>query len=235
MKRSVVLALSVAAGAALTAVAGLLIPESKTFRSPTVMTGLYQDTGLADEPVIEITQLNGRDLVNLALGAPLGTPRSNEVLALEVSCEVAAAQLVVYDKTTDSNLVTIATTSALDVVAQQDQLTTPFPNRARFVGHFTIEAAGNEENGLTGGYLTLAGRVHLDPQTGCPEPRLVDRDRLDKIFGDKDPKRSDDEDDLVRRTGLGHYIGVLRININSQSRTVLIPHGTISIRRQLQP
>lgn len=213
-------------------IAGLAITQ-KTFRTPTAMLGVYQGEGLSGEPVFAFDGFNGRDLVNLALGTPLGTPRTNEVLAMEIDCGSPTARLVVYDKTANSNLLVIAESEPIDLVGQKDNPATPYPNRTRFVAQFEIQTLGNETDGLTGGYLTMAGRIRTDPQTGCPEAVLVDRDKFDKLFGDREVKSSEEADELVRRCGLGHYIGVLRINASGAARTVLVPRGVISIRRQL--
>ncbi|MEI6085038.1 MAG: hypothetical protein WCS70_12140 [Verrucomicrobiota bacterium] len=233
-QKTILLTSAVAATLAISVIAGGLISQ-KTFRTPTTMTGVFQAEGLNGEPVIGFETLIGRDLVNLALGTPLGTARSNEVLALEIDCGQTGARLVVHDKLGDSNLVVIATATSLDVVGEKSNPATPFPNRARFVAHFEIQGLGDELNGLTGGYLTLAGRILTDPQTGCPEARLVDKDKFDKICGDRELKKSEDPDELVLRAGLGHYVGVLKINSNGAAKTVLVPYGVISIRRQLLP
>lgn len=233
-QKTILLTSAVVATLAISVIAGGLISQ-KTFRTPTSMTGVFQAEGLSGEPVFGFEELIGRDLVNLALGAPIGTARSNEVLALEIDCGQTGVRLVVHDKLADSNIVVIATATSLDVVGEKSNSASPFPNRARFVAHFDIQNLGDELNGLTGGYLTMAGRIHTDPQTGCPEARLVDKDKRDKSCGDRELKKSEDPEELVLRVGLGHYVGVLKINSGGTARTVLVPHGVISIRRQLLP
>ena len=120
----------------------------------------------------------GSDIVALALGTQ---PTNNQVLAFAMNCDSSQALLVIYD-TSNSNITTIAQTTSLDTVQNAD-LTTGITNLERFVAMFDVLPVGN----LAGGYLTVAGRLHLDTN-GCATAILAaqDHDSLDKVMGDED-------------------------------------------------
>lgn len=230
--------LAVGAVVLLASASGVLAgTPARTFRSPAAIQGVIQDTDLAAKPVYDFEKFIGADLVNLALGTALGTVRTNEVLALEFACDSSSAQLVVYDKAASNNIATIATSSRIDVVQQQDRDSTAFPNRERYVAHLDIGSLGNGTNGLTGGYITIAGRVHLDPATGCPRALRVDTDhRQDNECGDpKAVKDSEDKDPSKFLAGRAHFVGVLDVVTAGTSHTILVPAGALTIRRQLLP
>lgn len=214
---------------------------SKTFRTTAHMVTVTQgEDEVTMAPEYDFGRFAGHDLVNLALGTPLDTLRTNEVLALDVNCDSTAASLVVFDKTADSNIAVIATASSIDVVQQQDNDANAFPNRERFVAQFEIQPGGTATDGLLGGYLTIAGRLHLDPETGCPRavPVKLDKDKLDKSLGDVDVRNGEEDldDPIFRlRAGRGHGVGVLDVVTGSETNTVLVPNLQISIRRQLIP
>ena len=185
--------------------------------------------------------------MNLALGTALGTARTNEVLAFEVSCESTSAELVVFDKTTGSNLVTIAASSKITVVQQQDNPASAFPDRERYATEMDVVASvGSNSNALVSGFLDVAGRLYLNPTNGCPRTVLVDTDRKeDKVCGDsegvtesadlsighKKIKITDDKE----VAGRGHFHGALTAIIDGQTNTVVVPFGALSIDRQLAP
>lgn len=230
--------LAVGAGILLASASGVLAgTPTRTFRSPAAIQGVIQDTDLAAKPVYDFEKFIGADLVNLALGTALGTVRTNEVLALEFACDSGSAQLVVYDKAASNNIATIATSSRIDVVQQQDKDSTAFPNRERYVAHLDVASLGNGSNGLAGGYITIAGRVHLDPATGCPRALRVDTDRRqDNECGDsKAVKDSEDKDPSKFLAGRAHFVGVLDVVTAGTSHTILVPAGALTIRRQLLP
>jgi hypothetical protein len=219
------------------AASSTVFAQTRTFRTPAAFQRVIQDTNGSGKPEYDFEGFIGRDLVNLALGTALGTTRTNEVLAFEIACDGSNAQLVVFDKGASSNIITIATSSKIDVVQQQDHDTTAFPNRERFVTLLDVATLGNASNGLAGGYLTLAGRIHLNPSNGCPRAVLVDTDRRDdKRCGDpKDTKNSEDDDRTRFRAGRAHFIGVLDIISGGTTNTALVPVGTLTIWRQLLP
>jgi len=221
----------------LTASAPAILAQTRTFRTPTSMVGVMQDTDLAGKPTYDFEGFIGRELVNLALGTALGTPRSNEVLAIEFTCDSSSADLVVFDRAGSSNLATIATSSSIDVVQQQDNDSAAFPNRERFVTRMDVAALGASSNGLAGGFLTVAGRIFLNPTNGCPRALLVDTDhRQDKVCGDLPAVKDAEEKDRFRQiAGRGHFIGVIDMVTGGVTNTVLVPDGHLSINRLLAP
>src|SRR5215471_2063546 len=152
----------------------------QTFRLLAYGTGVTQGKNLASKPVYEYQPLAGHDLVALALGQPLGTVLSNQVLGLNIDCASSTASLVVFDKVSSNNIATIATSTSIDIVQQQDKDTNAFPNRERFVAQFVI----NPTNNLVGGFLTVAGRLQLNPTNGCPRAVRVEFDPKDHSFAD---------------------------------------------------
>jgi hypothetical protein len=211
---------------------------SVTFRTLAYFIGLAQGS----DPVsghlrYEDADFAGHNLVNLAMGRNItATNVPSQVLAMTFECDLSAASLVVYDLRTSNVVATIASSTNVDSVKQQDA-GEKGPNRAHFVTTLQIGQNGNATNGLLGGYFTVAGRLNLDPVTGCPEPVIVglDRDPLDALDGDIEVPPSEDADSvpLTVRTGLGHLIGVLDAVTDGTTNNILIPHGGLSIRREL--
>src|SRR5579862_2088258 len=99
----------------------------ETFRTLADGTAIYQSHDAASDPVIGFEPFYGHDLVAAALGVPLGTTLSNQVLALQIDCASTTASLVVFDKTSSNNIATIATSTSVDVVQQQGSDTKAFP------------------------------------------------------------------------------------------------------------
>ena len=85
------------------------------------------------------------------------------------------------------------------------------------------------------GFATVAGRLNLNPQTGCPAAVLVtlDRDPSDKLLGYRDLSDKEDPDEVkdVLRAGHAHLIGVLDLVSAGSAEKVLVPLGHLSIRR----
>lgn len=223
---------------AFSAIADIVVP-SKTFRTVGVFLGVTQGTNsTTGYPKFDEVTFAGHHLVNLAMGRTAGdTNYPNQVMAMTVDCDLSTAQLVVYDKSVSNVVATIAHSTSMTVVKQQGT-NQPAPNRARFVAQFDVDANGNAQDGLVDGFFTVAGRLHLDPTTGCPQPVLVsvDNDPLDRFFGDKEiiNRLDPDSDKLVKRTGLAHLIGVVNAVTDGSTNTVLVPYGGLSIRRVLQ-
>jgi hypothetical protein len=214
--------LLLAAGAVAVAVSVLAIPpQSKPFRTTAALIGVTQGTDqVTSNPQFDRVDLAGRNLVNIAMGrSPTDNSVSNQVLVMTFSCDLSFGTLSVYDRSTSNVVATIA------------------PNRARFVGQFQINPTGSVSNSLLGGYMTIAGHVQLNPQTGCPEPVLIklDRDSLDKDVGNTEVsgKKDPDSSKLTLRTGLAHLIGVVDAVTDGNTNTILIPFGHLSIRREL--
>jgi hypothetical protein len=209
-----------------------------TLRTTGYFVSLTQGSNaVTGDPIYENVSFAGHNLVNLAMGRDLtDTNFPHQVLAMTFECDMSAASLVVYDLAASNTVAVIASSSTIDAVYQQD-LNAAGPNRAHFVAMLLFGQNGNDTNGITGGYATVAGRVHLNPVTGCPQPVpvLLDRDSLDKAVDDMELPESLDPDSvpLTLRTGLAHLIGDLKATTDSNGHTILIPYGGLSIRREL--
>ena len=223
---------------------------NKTFRT----TGLFY-TFTNSSPTAAI--LAGHNLANLAAGRSAADPtHPNQVLALTFLCDsnttnITATTLVVYDANLSSNVATIATASlvtvntntlnsTINIFTNLDtvvQAITNRDNQVRFLAQFQVNQTGDAVNGLLGGYLIVAGRIHANRTNGCPESVSVnlDYDRNDRNFGDQDVPRSIDPDSapLKSRTGLAHCVGVIYTVENGITVTNLIPLGQLSIRSDL--
>ena len=105
----------------------------------------------------------------------------------------------------DSNILVIATSDNITTIKQQaiTRLTAGYTNDERFVAQFNVESVGN----LAGGYLTVAGRLHLDTN-GCPAAVLIamNRDKEDSSLDDKDVTDMDRTPRLRTCTGPGRGI-----------------------------
>jgi hypothetical protein len=169
----------------------------------------------------------GSDIVALALGTQ---PTTNQILALAVNCDSSSGLLVVYDTIT-SNVTTIAETTSFDTVPDAN-LTTGATNAERFVAVFDVQPVGN----LAGGYLTVAGRLHLDTN-GCATAVLAAQDHnpLDKAMGDEDVVKASpgSHKGITQRSGQAHFMGVLDVISSGQTNTVLIPTGHLTFTGQL--
>jgi len=208
-----------------------------TFRTPASFEVVIQDEA-GGKPSYGFQGYIGADLVNLALGTDIGTVRTNELLALEVACDSSSAELVVFDKAGGSNLVTIATSSKITVVQQQDNPVTAFPDRERFATEMDIAAVGSSSNALLSGFLDVAGRLFLNPTNGCPRAVRVDTDRKqDKECGDPsavtDTNDKNVPKDVAKIAGRGHFHGAFSAVIAGQTNTVVVPDGALSIDRLL--
>jgi hypothetical protein len=167
------------------------------------------------------------DILALAMGSQ---PTNNQILAFAISCDSSSGLLVVYDTIT-SNLTTVAQTTVFDTVLDAN-LTTGGTNAERFVAVFDVQPVGN----LAGGYLTVAGRLHLDTN-GCAMAVLAaqDRDTLDKEMGDEDVVKVSpgNHKSVTERSGQAHFMGVLDVISNGQTNTVLVPTGHLTFAGQL--
>jgi hypothetical protein len=222
--------------AAITAYAAMA--DGVTFRTLGYFIGIVQGTDpITGHPRYENADFAGHNLVDLAMGRPVGdTNVPDQVMAMTFACDLSSANLVVYDKSVSNIVATIASSTSVSSVVQQD-VKEPGPNRAHFVATLQIGSNGNPTNGLVGGYFTVAGRLNLDPTNGCPRPVLVvlDRDPLDRVDDDLEVSAGQDPDSvaLIERTGLAHLIGVVDAITDGNTNTVLVPHGRLSIRREL--
>ena len=212
------------------------ITALETFRTLAAGTGIYQTNDAASKPIYGFRPVFGHTLVAAALGLPLSTPftnsvLSNDVLALQIDCGSSTASLVIFDKTASNSIGTIATSTSLDIVQQQDRDTNAFANRGHFVAQFAI----NSQSNLLGGYLTVAGRLQLNPATGCPRAIRVQVDPFDRLFADSDHANLDDPEDRdILRAGVAHAVGVINVVFDDgTTNKVLLPLEGLSIRRQL--
>jgi hypothetical protein len=218
--------------------AGAVSANLQTFRTTALLRGIAQgQDSVTGAPQFDPVTLRGADLVNLAMGRAIGdTSHAEQVLAMTIACDLSAAQLVVYDRFASREVETIAESTSFDSVRAQGPRA-PAANRAHFVARFDVDENGNATDGITSGFATVAGRLNLDPQTGCPHAVLIslDKDPNDKLFGNGDLSSKDDPEEGkdVLRAGHAHLIGVLDLVSAGKSSTVLVPFGQLSIRRPL--
>jgi hypothetical protein len=224
--------LTLAAVTAAAATTWAVTDATKVFRTLAYGLGIYQAKDGASKPVYGQQPLAGHDLAAAALGLPLGTVLSNQVFALQVDCDSTTASLVLFDTISSNIVATVATSTSFTTVQQQDNDTAAFPNKERFVAQLSITPTNN----LLGGFLTMAGRLQLDPTTGCPRAIRIEPDKLDRYFEDFESKNDDDpKDHDVLRAGIGHAVGVVNIVFNDGStNTVLLPFVAFSVRHELQ-
>ena len=234
-KRWIAIGVAASAAAVLTALA--TTPTFRTFRTTAALTGVFQVPNplATNTALLAFDPFAGHDLVNLAFGQSLATVLTNDFLALEVDCGSDQASLVVWDKSLNSNIVTIATSTHIDALTGQDDPSAPGPNHERFVAQMGVSTNG----ALVGGFLTIAGRLYLNPTNGCPRAVLIDTDkREDRILADADLKDGDSDSKVKDKTiaGEAHLIGVVNVIFTDGStNTTLLPFGQLTVRRQLLP
>jgi hypothetical protein len=133
---------------------------SDVFRVKVLLQGIIQYVSLTtNQTMIHPVQLNGQDLVNLALGRELGTRlHTNEVLAYCSSLSTNTAKVLVYDFNTRSNLATIG---QIDPQAEATGLS-KHRNTSEVIAEMAVPGAGNSTNGLAGGDFFLDGRSILE-------------------------------------------------------------------------
>ncbi|MGA2139798.1 MAG: hypothetical protein ABSH14_13145 [Verrucomicrobiia bacterium] len=231
-KRWIVIGTVASAAAVLTALA---VPvATRTFRTTAAVTAVLQiaDPLAPSTALLATLPLAGHDLVSYSLGTT--NVLTNQVLALEINCDSSQANIVVYDKALHSNILVIATSTRIDALTSQDDPTAAGPNRERFV----MQMGVNTNGFLIGGYVTVAGRVYLDPATGCPRALLKDTDkRWDKTFGEIVVKDLDDKTDKGKSiAGEAHLIGMVNsIVVGGSTNVFLLPFGHLTIKQQLLP
>jgi hypothetical protein len=234
--RNIIIGAATLAVAAATAYAATVV--TKTYRTTAYFVGIQQGTNDSNgHPSFQNASFAGHNLVNLAMGrSPAATNTPGQVLAMTFACDLSSASLVVYDEKLSNVVATIGQSTSIDSVVQQDNLAKA-PNRAHFVTVLPLNANGNGTNGIASGYLTIAGRVNLDPVTGCPLPVrvILDHDTYDRLDDDVEISAKNDPDSvaLLFRAGLAHAIGVADLVIDGDTNTVLVPYAGLSIRREL--
>ncbi|HVM62159.1 MAG TPA: hypothetical protein VMV72_14950 [Verrucomicrobiae bacterium] len=215
-----------------------VIPQSRTVRTTASITAVYQyPNPLAPSTaILGFETLAGHDIVNLALGTPLATVRTNELLAMDITCGSTAAQMVIFDRAASSNILTIAQSTSMTVLTGQDNPDAAGPNHERFV----IQMGVNTNGFLVGGSFTIAGRLYLTPSNGCPATVLIDTDKgHDKVCADTNVKDSDvkgSKDKTI--SGEAHMIGVANVIVlvgptSTSTNTFLMPDGKFTMKRIL--
>jgi hypothetical protein len=234
-KQWIAIGVAASAVAVLTALATPIV--AGTFRTTASVNAVFQVPNPEPDTtntVLAFDTFAGHDLVNLALGENLATVQTNHLLALEINCDSTLARLVVFDTGLLSNVVDIA--GSTNIYALTDQAD---PNHERFV----MRMAVNTNGFLIGGFLTVSGRIYLNPTNGCPRAILVDSDRgHDKAFGDAVIKDGDgdskDKDKSI--AGEAHLIGVANVIFeeaggSTSTNVTLLPSGQMTLKRQLLP
>ena len=212
--------------------------DFRTFRTTALLLGIVQgEDPVTHTPEIDPVALRGHQLVDLAMGRPIGdTSHPEQVLAMTIACDLGSAELVVFDRFASRSIATLAESTSFDAIRAQGPRA-PAPNRAHFVARFDVAENGNATDGIVDGFATVAGRLNLNPQTGCPAAVLVslDRDPSDKLLGYKDLSDKEDPEEVkdVLRAGHAHLIGVLDLVSGGNAEKVLVPLGHLSIRRGL--
>jgi hypothetical protein len=205
-----------------------------TLRTTAAFTGITQGAAPNGRLVYDNANFAGHNLVNLAMGRDLNdTNYPQQVLAITFDCDLSSASLVVYDESISNIVGGVASSSVLDVVKQQTTKKQPGPDRAQFVAMMNVFQTGNAINGLQGGYITVAGRLSLNPTNSCPQPALVlEKDPTDKVDAEL-PAEADPDNGPAYHTGLAHLVGDVMTVTSGQTQTVLLPYGQLSIRREL--
>jgi len=228
-----------AVGAVIAIAAGpvvFAVESNRTFRTEGSVGSVFQTPNplATNTELLAFDTYAGHDLVSLAVGTNVINVLTNQLLALEIDCGSDQASLVVFDTSTMSDIVTIATSTKITALTGQDNPTAAGPNHERFV----IQMGVNTNGFIIGGSLTIAGRAYLDPVTGCPRAVLVDTDHgHDRVFADASVVDTDlklEKDKLI--AGEAHLIGYINlIFLDGSTNTVLLPFGQLTIRRQLLP
>lgn len=241
MKAKQWIAIGVAATAVAVLTAWALPVPTRTFRTTASVNAVLQVPNplATNTALLAFDTFAGHDLVNLALGQPLSTVQTNHLLAMEINCDSTFARLVVFDTGLLSNIVDIAGSTNIFALTGQDNASAPGPNHERFVMRMEVNTNGF----LQGGFLTVAGRVFLDPTNGCPRTVLVDTDHShDRGFGDASVKDKDQDSKVRDRNidGNAHLIGVVNVILQGaggsiSTNVVLLPSGQLTMRRQLLP
>ncbi len=217
--------------------------DGLTLRTTAFLHGIAQRPN-ATQPTIDFPPLAGHQIVNLALGRDVNdTNFPDQVMALALSCDLQSGNFVIYHRS-NSNIVGVIASSTRIVSAHN--VTTNDTRAAatgktnelvRFGMNMDVQLTGNATNGLLGGNLMIVGRIHVNPETGCPLPGslALDKDTLDKTFGIKPIPKKEDKDSvaLTNRTGMANCMGLIDVVGNGLTNTIIVPVGTIDIRYAL--
>ena len=140
---------------AIIAVAAVVFPgaaragTSDVYRLSMSFTGIFQGTNnLSRARQIQYARFFAGDIVNLALGQPFNSPvPTNEVLAYVDSGSTNS--IIVYDRNSGSNLVTVADVTSRGSVSQ--------PGLQDFVWNIRLVNLGDATNGFGRGTNTFSG------------------------------------------------------------------------------
>ncbi len=213
------------------------------FRTTAYLHGISQRPNTTT-PIIDFPPLAGHQIVNLALGRDVNdTNFPDQVMALALSCDLQSGNFVIYDRSNSNVVGLIASSTRLvsvhNVTTNDTRATATGKTNdlVRFGMNMDIQLTGNATNGLLGGNLTVVGRIHVHPVTGCPLPGTLtlDKDTLDKTFGIKPVPKKEDKDTVVltNRTGMANCMGLIDVVGNGVTNTIIVPVGTIDIRYAL--
>jgi len=215
--------------------------KMQAFRTTAFLQLLYQGTNKVGALQTDRTVIWGHDLVNIALGTSLSTPRTNEVLVMDIADDSRLLNLVVYDKIHSNNIALLATSTPPEpgtapripirsgVEKVVDQLATNKWYIERFVAQMQFESV----NALAGGELMVSGRLHLTASNGIPASVSTDDDTaLDSRYCDSIVANNDDKDRNTSIAGEAHFIGTLKVLCDggAATNTYLIPIGHMTIR-----
>ena len=147
--------------------AGLLATKSAAgtsdvYRIQTLIHGVSQWdlNSNPGTPRAQASQLRDVDLINLGLGRALtNIVHDNERLALVTQCANNNMRIIVYDKTTQSNLVTIGYLKAVSVIESLRGKRYTRNVISELILNFTN---ANPSNELTGGIFFAAGSILSD-------------------------------------------------------------------------
>jgi hypothetical protein len=195
----------------------------------------------ATELLLDYPPISSGVLVNLAMGRDVDvTNMPNQVMALTFACDLSSANLIVYDENLSNTVSTIATSV---VVYEADDFTTngvrfaPYGltnDLARFVTLLQVENSNSGTNALLGGFLTIAGRLHRNPTSGCPiaVSVTVDKSSYDQTYDLKDVPRSRDPDKVksTGRIGLANMMGGLEFVQSGVTNNLMLPLANLAIR-----
>jgi len=122
---------------------------AEVYQASMSLHGLFQGTNdLTDIKEIQTAVFYTKDIINLALGNPFnGAVSSNDVLAYVNSGSTNS--IIVYNKSTGSNLVTVATVTSRGSVSQ--------PNVTDFIWKISVVDLGGATNSFEGGELQAEG------------------------------------------------------------------------------
>ncbi len=114
----------------------------------TSMKGAEQEYD-GETPVIAKVTITPDILINLALGRPIANPVGDTEVLGFIVCWEGPPVIVVYDTESEEILATIAVGEAIYAADSQ--------SKSVVLVVFDIQETGNENNGLSGGFLILTG------------------------------------------------------------------------------